>query len=170
MLGDIEVHDAPALMPPDDKTVEHTESRRQHGKEVDAGQLTQVIVQKRAPGLRRRSPTADHVLGDRAFGQQMTQQPEFRLDSGRAPSGILRAHLSDKLANFKGDCWSTKLPAPGLPSPIQTKSLTVPMDNRFRLDDHQRGAPTRPQAPQPSPDYAVTRTQLRTFAGSVRRR
>ncbi len=49
---DVEVNHPPALMAKDDETVQNAKGGGGHGKEVDADQITEVIVQKRAPDRR----------------------------------------------------------------------------------------------------------------------
>jgi hypothetical protein len=58
------------------------------------------------------------------------------LDPGRAPQRIGQAHVTDQLANFERHLWSAAATS-RLPSPEQTKTGTMPTDNRLRLDDHQ---------------------------------
>ena len=66
-----------------------------HGKEVDADQITEVIVQKRAPRLGRWFRWSKQVFGHGAFGHIMSQQAEFRFNPRCAPCRILFGHPSD---------------------------------------------------------------------------
>ena len=53
--GHIEVENAPAVMSQHQKHVKNLETNGGHSEEVDRDQLLGVILQERAPGLRRRS-------------------------------------------------------------------------------------------------------------------
>jgi len=50
--------------------------------------------------------------------------------------------------HFQAHAWSTGLPCPTLPTPIQAKPLSLPRNYCFRLDDHQRWAPLRRPYPR----------------------
>jgi hypothetical protein len=52
MLGDVEVDHPPAVVGEDDKDEEDTEASGGHGKEVDGGQVPDVVGEERPPGLR----------------------------------------------------------------------------------------------------------------------
>ena len=60
----IAVDNATPVMGQHQKHIENLETKGRHGKEVDGHQLLQVILQERAPGLRRRLAAAHHVLAD----------------------------------------------------------------------------------------------------------
>jgi hypothetical protein len=67
-------------------------------KEVDRDQVTDVVGEERAPGLRRRgAPLRDHA-GDGPFRHIDSQLQEFAMDSGGAPQGIRLSHSPDKSA------------------------------------------------------------------------
>jgi len=51
-----------------------------------------------------------------------------------------------------------------LPSPVQSESLPVPSDHRFRFDDHQSGSPTAPQTREPDPHQSISTPQKETMA------
>ncbi len=72
--GNVEVNDLPPVVTEHDEDVEDTESHGGNGEEVAGGDVGNVIVQKRPPRLRRRFPSADHVLGHGPFGDVVAQQ------------------------------------------------------------------------------------------------
>lgn len=57
--------------------------------------------------------------------------------------------------------------APRLPAPVQAEPLSIPADDRVRLDDNQRRAPIRPQPREPNPKHAIPRPQLRPLGGAT---
>ena len=50
---------------------------------------------------------------------------------------------------------SSRLPPSRLPGPETSEALSMPADNRLRLDDHQDIPPTRPQPRQDDPEKAI---------------
>ena len=68
-FGDVEVEDAPAVVAKDDEDEKGMECRRGDGEEVDRDQILEMIVQKRAPGLRGWPTRSRHVLGDLSFAR-----------------------------------------------------------------------------------------------------
>jgi hypothetical protein len=62
--GHIAVQNAPPVMSQHQKPIENQETYGRHSEEVDREQLLGVILQERAPGLRRRLATAHHVFAD----------------------------------------------------------------------------------------------------------
>ena len=93
---DIKMDHAATIVAKDNKTVEYAECGRRYGEEVDADQVGHVIVQKRAPSLRRRLVRANHVFGHGALGHGVSQQVEIRLDSRRPPSaGVKQTRLGE---------------------------------------------------------------------------
>jgi len=64
--GHIEVQDTAPVMGQHQKHVKHLEAKGGHREEVDGDQLLGMILQKGAPGLRRRLAAAHHVFADTA--------------------------------------------------------------------------------------------------------
>jgi len=155
---------AATIVVKDNKTVEYAEGDHGYGNEVDADQVGHMIVQKRAPSLRRRLVRANHVFGHGALGHGVSQQVELRLDSWRASAGVLLGHAPDQSTNIGFDQWSAGLAGPRFSTPIEPKTLAMPSDHSLRLHDDEGRAPFRPQSRQPRPEYSVTRTQLRLLA------
>ncbi len=74
-----------------------------------------------------------------------------------SPGGIGIAHIPDELSDLSfsfGSAWGTALPAP-----IEAKTLAMPSNDCFRLDDQQSGTPVRPQPRQPNPEDAIWKPQ-----------
>jgi hypothetical protein len=51
-IGDVKVHDLPAMMQQDHQDVEHAKGRGWHDEEVDRDEVGEVVLEERAPGLR----------------------------------------------------------------------------------------------------------------------
>src|SRR5260370_39757860 len=62
MRGDIEMHDPPAVVSQHQEHVQHLKANARHREEVDRHRGLHVVFQEGPPCLRRRIPTADHVL------------------------------------------------------------------------------------------------------------
>jgi len=101
-----------------------------------------MVLQKRAPSLRRRPSLTRHVLRDGSLRGLNTQLQQFSVSSvlriGDWPcsSGRISSLVSDY-------AWSTTLPT--LPTPIETKSFSGPRNYCFRFHDYQRRAPLIPK-------------------------
>src|SRR5262249_20773694 len=73
---------------------------------------------------------------------------------------ILLRHARDEVTNLRADLWSTTVPPPGKPTPIEPKSGTMPPDNRLRLHDHQYLGPLGPQSPKRQEEQSIPLTQV----------
>ena len=70
-------------------------------------------------------------------------------------SRILPAHLADEISDLARNDRSSRLAAPHLPSPEQSKAGTMPGQDRFWFDDGQRRAPVAPKTGETDPQEAV---------------
>ena len=98
---------------------------------------------------------ARHVLGHGSLGDLEAEHPELTVDSGSAPQRILPRHPADKPSEFARHGRASRLPPSRLPGPETSEALSMPADNRLRLDDHQDLPPTRPQPRQDDPEKAI---------------
>ena len=65
-----------------------------------AAKRADVVVQEGLPGLRRRLvAAADHVLGDRRFGQVVAEEAQLGLDAWGTPQWVLAAQAADQLTD-----------------------------------------------------------------------
>jgi 2-polyprenyl-6-methoxyphenol hydroxylase-like FAD-dependent oxidoreductase len=100
MGGDVEVDDAAAVVAQDNEAVEQAKSDGRHDAEVDGGQRADVVMKEGLPGLRRRLvAAADHVLGDRRFGQVVAEEAQLGLDAWGTPQWVLAAQAADQLTD-----------------------------------------------------------------------
>jgi hypothetical protein len=114
------------------------------GEEVDRSQLRYVIVEERSPSLGGRLRIADHVFGNGRLRNLNAEFQKFAVYPRCAPERILAAHRSNQIARFLWNLGKSASSMTYLPSPIPLKSLTMPFNDGFRLNDDQRGTPFRP--------------------------
>ena len=100
MVRRVEVNDLSAFMTQNDKYIQDSEGRRRDGKEVYRYQLGYMIIKESTPGLRRRPPMADHVFGDRGFGQTDAKHFQFTMDAGSTPTNVVPRHGSNQFAHI----------------------------------------------------------------------
>src|SRR5437660_3759340 len=113
-----------------------------------------MILQKGAPGLRRRLAAAHHVFADAALPDVDAEFEQLAVDAGCTPTGNLPAHFADQISDLaRNDRWSG-LAAPHLPGPEQTKAGTMRGKDELELTDRQRGAPVGTRAAQTYPRQA----------------
>ena len=70
---DVEVNHASTIVAKDDETVQHAEGGGRYTENVDADQVLDMVVQERAPRLRRGLSMTNHVLRHRALGDVVPQ-------------------------------------------------------------------------------------------------
>src|SRR5229473_6191112 len=100
MSSHIAVDNATPVMGQHQKHVKDLETDRGHSEEVDGDQLLGVILQKGAPGLRRRLAAAHHVFAYAALTDVDAEFEQLTVDAGRTPTGILPAHLADQISDL----------------------------------------------------------------------
>ena len=125
----------------DEQDLEH------HGgddEEVHGDEGLKVVVEERAPGLRRRRPVADQILGDRRLRDLDAQLLEFPVNPRRAPQGVGARHSSDERSHLRVDA-RTAWPVPAaLPGPEEFEDGTLPPDHYGGLDDGDGIVPAGP--------------------------
>jgi hypothetical protein len=133
--GHIEVENATPVVGQHQKYVKDLEMDSGHREEIDGDQRLGVILQKCAPGLRRRFAAAHHVFADAALPDVDAEFEQFPVDAGCTPTGILPAHVANQISDFARNERSSGLAAPHLPGPEQPKAIAMPSNDRFWLDD-----------------------------------
>jgi hypothetical protein len=99
------------------------------------------------------------------FGQLQSQVQQFPVNAWRAPTRIGRAHLANQIDELARDR-RPALPMATLPAPVQPKSLSVPGDHRFRLDNRKGRSPTIPKLREPCPEDSICDAEL-YFVGTL---
>ena len=85
--GHVAVENAPPVMGQHQKHVNDLEAKGGDSKEVDRDQLLDVILQERAPGLRRRLATAHHVFADTGLADVDAELEQLPVNAGCTPTG-----------------------------------------------------------------------------------
>ncbi len=105
MRCDIEMHDPASVMQQDDKAVQGAKGRCWHSKEINCGDLPNVILQKTLPRLRWWLATLDAILRHGGCCNIKAEQMQFCLNARCSPEWILARESSDQLAYFFADLW-----------------------------------------------------------------
>lgn len=79
---------------------------------------------------------------------------QFAVDSWGAPERICCGHRANQSTDVRPDGRSIHATT-ALPRPEAAEALTVPCDDRLRLDDDERGSPVVPHPREPYPEEAV---------------
>src|SRR5215471_2520006 len=135
MSRDIEMDDASAIMCENDKHEKNFKPSSVDREEVDRSQLRYVIVKERSPRLRWWLGMSDQVFGNRSLRDLNSEFEQFAVDPRRTPKRVLTADCSNQIASFLWNLRTSGAPMTYFPSPIPPESLTMPVDDGFRLDD-----------------------------------
>src|SRR6516164_4983969 len=93
--GHIEVQNATPVMRQYQKHVKYLETDGGHCEKVDGDHLREVVLQERAPGLRRRLAAAHHVFAHAGLTDVDAELEQFTMDARCTPPGTLSAHPAD---------------------------------------------------------------------------
>jgi hypothetical protein len=157
VLRDVEVRDLASTVPDHEQHVEQAERRRADDEQVHRRDDLAVVPEERQPGLPRLGPPAEtvQVARHRALRDLEAEHPEFSVDTRCAPAVVGR-HLPDEVPDLGIDGRSTKPGAAArYPVPVEIEAGPMPADHGVRLHDHQRVAPSRPEAAKDEPERAV---------------
>jgi len=131
-------------------------------EEVDRGQRAEVVVEERAPILRRWFAwPRRHEAGHASLADVNAELEQFAVDFGCAPERIGFGYLADELPDFCRDAaldWATRA---RLPLPEQAEPGPVPADHGVWLDNDKHVRPARPEARQNEPEGTVALAQAR---------
>src|SRR3954451_12263880 len=103
---------------------------------------------------------SQHVFSNSRFGDVDSEFEQLTVYSWSTPHGIVATHHPDQITNLLRHSGASGLPAPDFPSPVQTKALAMPGDDRLWLHDQQSGFPVRPELTEPDPHNPIDRPQL----------
>ena len=77
------------------------------------------------------------------------------MNSGSAPERIRQAHPTHEGSDLRMEPGPSRAAASTLPAPVVFEPLSVPADDRFGLDNHQRSFPASPSAAQQGPEGSI---------------
>jgi len=154
VLRHVEVQHLAPTMFQHDEHEQNLEGDRGHGEEVHRNHLSEVIVQKRFPGLAGRPRQSPEDSGDSTFGDLDAEHLQLAVNPGCAPERIGRNHPLDQASNVDGDRGSAAMALvhPRSPSPEPAKPFALPADDRVGSDVHEGSAPASPQQGHPHPE------------------
>jgi hypothetical protein len=98
-----------------------------HNEHIDRSNALGLIAQKAAPGLRRRTSSLHHVLGDRRLADLDAELEKFAVDPRRAPEWVGGVHLPNQITSL---AIHRRPSGSRAPAPKQAEALTVPLNDR----------------------------------------
>ena len=138
---------------------EHPQARGGDREEIEGDQVSDVVGEERAPGLRRGCAPLRHQPGNGSLGHLDAELPEFAMDSRGAPRGIHRRHFSDEGGDLRVDRRAAHPRAAGEPRPVLMESTALPPQDSVGRHDDQSLPPAGPDSGQPNPQQAIHRAQ-----------
>src|ERR1700761_5945135 len=122
-------------------------------------------MKERPPSLRGRNPPP-HIFGHAGLADIDAKLEKLAMNPRCSPQRIGAAHLADKLACF---CRHGRSSAAGLrfPSPIRSKSRTVPTDYGLRSDDCKCAIHPGKQSADASQYHLVNRNKSKSLGISA---
>jgi len=159
----VEVHDESPIMSQDKENKQNSKRCRRNREEINSYNVLQVVIEKSAPGLRRRLAMADHVFVNGRFGYFVAKPLKLRVNSRRPPSRVLTTQSPDENSNLGIDLRPPHRFRPRFPSPVESETLLVPSDDSLRLNDEENRAPIGPELGEPNPENPIAIPQLRSF-------
>ena len=137
-----------------DETVKDSESSSWYSKEINSGNIFDMVFKECLPCLRGWFLLLDHIVRNSSFTNIISELKQFWMYSWCSPGWIFQTHLSDKITNFLLNLWSSDF-MPAFPTPIQFEAFAMQFYDSFRLNDNQREFPLWPDLRQPGPKGTV---------------
>jgi len=159
MLGHSRAYDLPAIVGKNDHNVEQPKRSGRHNEHIDRCDAFGLIAQEAAPGRGRLTSSSHHVLGDGRLADLDAELEQLTVDPGRTPERVGAAHLPNQIANL---AIHRRPPGSRAPTPKQSESLTVPLDDSGSLHQHHHLQAAWPQSVEQDPEHAVESTQPET--------
>ena len=143
MLRHSNMHNASAVVGEEHQNEQQPACRCRDDEKVGCDELLHVVRQEGAPRLRGWDLSADHVFRDGCLRDREAKLEQLPVNARRTPERIGRRHHVDQRANLLRDGRPTHAMA-ALPRPEEAESAPMPRNDRFRLDDYERGPPLVP--------------------------
>ena len=157
MLGDVDVNDPPALMHQHDEDEQDAARQGRDGEEIDRRQRGDVIRQKRAPRLGRRTARSPQEPRDGSLRDRDAHSAQFAMDPRRSPQRIRGGHLAHQRANGGIGPWAARTHPRRAPRPSPAEPFAMPSHHGVGLDEHERRAPVPPRLGQYDPKQPIAR-------------
>ena len=91
--------------------VEDPEGGCRHNEEVDGDKVGEVVLEERAPSLRRWLRATRHEPGNGALRDVEAELEKLAVNAWRAPERIRERHGAYEIGKLRTDRWSTRAPA-----------------------------------------------------------
>jgi hypothetical protein len=108
LVGDADVEEFSAVVAEYHKGEEQAKGQGRYDEEVDGRDVVTVSRQEGAPGRRRLTGGAAHVLGDGEGGDIIAEEAEFGLNPAPAPGGAFAGHAANQGADLEVDRRTTR--------------------------------------------------------------
>ena len=118
-----------------------------------------MISKKGHPGLSRLAVLVRHQSRNRPLGNLKPEFQQFPMDARGSPDGIGDRHGAHQLADLQMDSRAACPAGLGQPPPVAFESLTLPSDDRLRLNEFERRSPTFPDLLQRNPKQSISIVQ-----------
>src|SRR5262249_20412518 len=122
MLRDIEMYEPAPAVRQHHEHEQHPKGCGWYREEIQGDYVLRVILQKRAPRLRRRPPRPEHVLRHRRLRDPQTELQQLAVDPWCPPQRIGNAHPPNQISELCTDHGPTGSSAT-LPRPVASKPL-----------------------------------------------
>jgi hypothetical protein len=157
--GHVEMHQPAPPVGQHHDHEQHAKGRGGHRGKIQCDEILGMIVQKRAPRLRRPRPEAKHVLRHRRLRYGEAELQQFAVDSWCAPERFGAAHPPNQISQLRTN-QGPRGPSATLPRPVASETQAVPPHYGLGLHQPQRTPPARPEPRQHDPENSVHRPQL----------
>ena len=92
---------------------------------------------------------------------------QFAMNTRSAPERIIPGHFADKLSEGLGYFRSSESARSALPPPVVSKSLFMPVDDRFRPNESQWYLPVSPDSRENDPKKPISILEARLLSMSL---
>src|ERR1700733_2484412 len=152
----------PPAMTHNQQAIEQPKRDCRHHEQVHRGNPISMVMKERPPSLRGRNPLPHHIFGHAGLADIDAKLEKLAMDPRCSPQRIGAAHLADKLAYFYRHGRSSA-GVLRFPSPIRSKSPTVPTDYGLRSDDCKGAIHFGKQLADASQDQPVNRNKSKSL-------
>ncbi len=144
MLGEVDVHDAAAVVRNQDEHEEHAARQRRDGEEIHRDEGGEVVGEEGPPRLGRWMRQLRQQSRHGALGDLNPQLPELAVDARGTPQRIGACHVSEESGDVRIERGPTSAVASRALSPPPTQPGAMPSDDGVGLDEDQCRPPPAP--------------------------
>jgi hypothetical protein len=167
VLGDVDVHDAAAVVRNQDEHEEHAARQRRDGEEIHRDEGGEVVGEEGPPRLGRWTRELCQQSRHGALGDLNPQLPELAVDARGTPQGIGAGHVGEEFGDVRIERGPTRAVASRALRPPPTQPGAMPSDDSLGLDENQCRPPPAPGGRQQDPKHAVTGAEVMPLHASL---